>query len=96
MHFPKLRVLWSSSPHVTAEIFEDLKVKKKMRTKSFLFSSKFFQRDREEPDTKRAMLVTAESDLLDDEERYNSLAQVKINFDVFVCLIENVFLFRTF
>jgi len=57
MHFPKLRVLWSSSPHVTAEIFEDLK------------------RDREEPDTKRAMLVTAESDLLDDEERYNSLAQ---------------------
>ncbi|CAF3786827.1 unnamed protein product [Rotaria magnacalcarata] len=33
------------------------------------------KRDREEPDTKSAMLVTAESDLLDDDERYNTVAQ---------------------
>jgi hypothetical protein len=37
-----------------------------------------FQRDREEPDTKSAMLVTAESELLNDDERYNSIAQVLI------------------
>lgn len=27
--FPKLRIIWSSSPHETAKIFLDLKVKKK-------------------------------------------------------------------
>merc|ERR1719381_28540 len=25
MHFPKLRILWSPSPHATAELFEELK-----------------------------------------------------------------------
>ena len=25
IHFPKLRVLWSPSPHATAELFEELK-----------------------------------------------------------------------
>lgn len=25
MHFPKLRILWCSSPHETAELFEELK-----------------------------------------------------------------------
>ncbi|CAF4251875.1 unnamed protein product, partial [Rotaria sp. Silwood2] len=33
------------------------------------------KRDREEPDTKSALLVTAESELLDDDERYNSVVQ---------------------
>ncbi|CAF1473771.1 unnamed protein product [Rotaria sordida] len=33
------------------------------------------KRDREEPDTKSAMLVTAESELLDDDERYNTVVQ---------------------
>lgn len=26
--FPKLRIIWSSSPHETAKVFRDLKVKK--------------------------------------------------------------------
>ncbi|CAF1127805.1 unnamed protein product [Adineta ricciae] len=33
------------------------------------------KRDREEPDSKNAMLVTAESELLDEDERYNSIVQ---------------------
>ncbi|CAF1005055.1 unnamed protein product [Adineta steineri] len=33
------------------------------------------KRDREEPDSKNAMLVTAESELLDEDERYNSVVQ---------------------
>lgn len=49
------------------------------------------QRDREEPDTKSAMLVTAESDLLDDDERYNPIVQVSLiqytfESDVKVCI----------
>jgi DNA excision repair protein ERCC-4 len=74
MHFPKLRILWCPSPYASAELFEDLKVE------TFLFismnNSFSFQRDREEPDTKSAMLVTTESELLNDDERYNSIAQV--------------------
>lgn len=31
--FPKLRIIWSSSPHETAKIFLDLKVKKKKNTR---------------------------------------------------------------
>ncbi len=27
MHFPKLRILWCPSPHATAQLFEELKVK---------------------------------------------------------------------
>ena len=44
------------------------------------------QRDRPEPDTQSARLVTAESDLLDDEERYNTIAQVGTVFNVADCL----------
>jgi DNA excision repair protein ERCC-4 len=78
MHFPKLRVLWCPSPYASAELFEDLKVENLLFNLSrFLFS---FQRDREEPDSKNAMLVTAESELLNDDERYNSVVQVLFIF----------------
>ncbi len=55
-----------------------------LKYKNLFFIHKFnfvfflFQRDREEPDTKSAMLVTAESELLNDDERYNTVAQVDL------------------
>ena len=77
MHFPKLRILWCPSPYASAELFEDLKVtKSQCSSKCSEKKTSHFQRDREEPDSKNAMLVTAESELLDEDERYNSIVQV--------------------
>jgi len=74
MHFPKLRILWCPSPHASAEVFEDLKVNRVQFSSNRFIRN--FQRDREEPDAQSALLVTAESEVLNDDERYNTIAQV--------------------
>ncbi|KAJ3161349.1 hypothetical protein HDU86_007131 [Geranomyces michiganensis] len=49
LHFQKLRIVWSSSPAATAEIFVELKVKAQ------------HQKNQEEPDMKAAMAVGVDS-----------------------------------
>jgi DNA excision repair protein ERCC-4 len=43
MNFPKLRILWCSSPNETAEIFEELKVIWKRSNKNVYFVNNFIK-----------------------------------------------------